>query len=234
MADERPDVTEPMVNEPDLIRVVIADDHELVRAGIAAIVSAEPGIEVVGEAANGAEAIEMVRKTAAHVVLMDVSMPTVDGIAGVHRIKQEFPNVAVLMLTTFNIDQHIEDALRAGASGYLLKTAPSEQLVAAIKSANHGQRVFSPAVQDRLVDSYLGQTRTSERPAILDRLTDRELDVFRELARGKSNAEIAGSLFLSEATVKTYVTRILSKLELRDRVQAVVFAFKHGLTADND
>lgn len=214
------------------IDVVIADDHELVRAGIAAIVGAEPDMRVVGQASNGAEVTEVVEKYSPHVVLMDVSMPKVDGLGGLRRLKAQFPQVAVLMLTTFNIDEHIQDALRAGASGYLLKTAPSEELVAAIRTAAQGERAFSQAIQDRLIDSFIGHGRTPDRPEALDRLTERELEVFNELARGQSNAEIAQTLFLSEATVKTYVTRILSKLGLRDRVQAVVFAYKHGLTTE--
>lgn len=230
MADQRSDDIKSELNQSQPIKVVLADDHELVRAGIAAIVGAEPDIQVVGQASDGGQVVDLVNATGAQVVLMDVLMPKVDGITGLQRLQREHPQVAVLMLTTFNIDEHIENALRAGASGYLLKTAPAEELVAAIKAAAAGQQAFSTPVQERLVASYLGQNRAQEPPAVLDRLTDRELDVFHELARGKSNSEIAETLFLSEATVKTYVTRILSKLELRDRVQAVVFAFKHGLT----
>jgi len=216
----------------DEIRVVVADDHDLVRAGLTAIIDAEPGLTVVGEAADGRQASVVVADSAADVVLMDVSMPRVDGIEGLRAVRSVRPEASVIMLTTFNLTESIEQALRAGAAGYLLKTAPAAQLVAAVRAAHRGERVFSPDVQNRFIESFLGQPKTPEPPDALDALTDRESDVFAELARGKSNAEIAAALHLSEATVKTYVTRILAKLGLRDRVQAVIFAVRHGLATD--
>ena len=220
---------------PQTIRVVVADDHDLVRAGIVAIIDAEPDLEVVAEAADGAEAAEAVRRHNADVVLLDVSMPGVDGLEGLTRIAEQSPMCVAVMLTTFNMVESIEQALRTGAAGYLLKTASTDEMLAAIRAASRGERVFSRAVQDRLVDAFLGQARPQpQAPAELELLTERELDVFIELAKGRSNAEIAATLFLSEATVKTYVTRLLSKLGLRDRVQAVIFALQHGLVPDEE
>jgi len=217
------------------IRVVVADDHDLVRAGIVSILDAEPDLEVVAEAADGAQAAEAVKQHGADVVLMDVSMPETDGLEGLARIVAQSPRCVVVMLTTFNMGESIEQALRAGAAGYLLKTASPDEMLAAIRAAHRGERVFSRAVQDRLVDSFLGRARPlPQPPAELKLLTERELDVFIELARGRSNAEIAATLFLSEATVKTYVTRLLAKLGLRDRVQAVIFALQHGLVPDEE
>lgn len=215
------------------IRVVIADDHDLVRTGIASIVSVEPDMDVVAEACDGADAAAAVREYIADVVLMDVSMPGADGIDGLREIMATHPSCAVIMLTTFNVDENIDQALRAGAAGYLLKTASGPELLAAIRSVYRGERVFSRAVQDRLVDSFLGHPHSPpELPKGLDLLTERELEVFIELARGKSNVEIAETLYLSEGTVKTYVTRLLAKLGLRDRVQAVIFALQHGMGDD--
>lgn len=214
------------------IRVVIADDHEVVRAGIAAVISADEQIEVVGEASDGVGAVDTARLYDADVVLMDISMPGGDGLTSLLTMRRELPSVAVIMLTTFNVDEHISHALRAGAAGYLLKTAPTLEITAAIHAAYRGERALSQQVQDRLIASFLQQT-PGDPPEELAELTEREASVFAELARGKSNSEIAAALFLSEATVKTYVTRILAKLGLRDRVQAVVFALKHGFLADD-
>ena len=217
------------------VRVVITDDHAVVRAGLAAIIDAEPGMLVAGEAGDGTEAVRVARAARADVLLMDISMPGTDGLAGLELMRRELPAVAVIMLTTFNIDDHIARALRAGAAGYLLKTASMHEITAAIRSAHRGERTMSPLVQDRLVDAYLrGAARPPAPPPVLGLLTEREMSVFVELAHGKSNAEIAAALFLSEATVKTYVTRILGKLELRNRVQAVVFALRHGVIAFDD
>lgn len=218
----------------DEIRVVIVDDHDVVRAGLAAIIDAEAGLLVAGEAGDGDQVAALVQQSAADVVLMDVSMPQVDGLAGLRSVLAECPGTAVIMLTTFNVEESIEQALRAGASGYLLKTAPAAQLISAIRAVHRGERVFSADVQERLIASFLGSARTAEPPDALGSLTDRETEVFAELARGKSNAEIAETLYLSEATVKTYVTRILAKLGLRDRVQAVIFAVRHGLSTEPD
>lgn len=218
----------------DEIRVVIVDDHDVVRAGLAAIIDAEAGLLVAGEAGDGDQVAALVQQSAADVVLMDVSMPQVDGLAGLRSVLAECPGTAVIMLTTFNVEESIEQALRAGASGYLLKTAPAAQLISAIRAVHRGERVFSADVQERLIASFLGSARAVEPPDALGSLTDRETEVFAELARGKSNAEIAETLYLSEATVKTYVTRILAKLGLRDRVQAVIFAVRHGLSTEPD
>lgn len=215
------------------IKVVIADDHDLVRTGIASIVSVEPDMDVVAEACDGAEAAAAARENLADVVLMDVSMPGSDGFDGLREIMAKQPSCAVIMLTTFNVDENIDQALRAGAAGYLLKTASGPELLAAIRSVHRGERVFSRAVQDRLVDSFLGHPHAPpEPPKGLYLLTEREHEVFIELAHGKSNVEIAEALYLSEGTVKTYVTRLLAKLGLRDRVQAVIFALQHGIGDD--
>lgn len=217
------------------IRVLITDDHAVVRAGLAAIIDAEPGMVTVGEAADGAQALCAARESNANIVLMDVSMPGTDGLAGLELIRAELPGVAVIMLTTFNVDEHIARALRAGAAGYLLKTASMIEITAAVRAAYRGERALSHGVQERLVDAFLRDAAPPPaQPAVLGLLTERETGVFRELAHGKSNADIAAALFLSEATVKTYVTRILAKLELRDRVQAVVFALRHGVISIND
>ncbi|NLT31458.1 MAG: response regulator transcription factor [Propionibacterium sp.] len=217
------------------IRVVVADDHNLVRAGLRSIIEVQPDMEVVGEAVDGREAAGLADRCAADVVLMDVSMPGTDGLAGLAAVRAARPTCAVIMLTTFNVEESIERALRSGAAGYLLKTASADQMLAAIRAAHRGERVFSRAVQDRLVESYLGRAKpTPEPPPEFGLLTEREFQVFTELARGKSNAEIAGTLYLSEGTVKTYVTRLLNKLGLRDRVQAVIFALQHGLLADEE
>jgi len=217
------------------IRVVVADDHDLVRAGLVSIIEVETDLVVVAEAANGSEAADAAREHEADVVLMDVSMPGTDGLAGLQRIAQERPQCRVVMLTTFSMGESIERALRGGAAGYLLKTASPVEMLAAIRGAHRGERVFSRAVQDRLIGSFLDSSRpAADPPPELQLLTERELDVFIELARGRSNAEIAAQLFLSEATVKTYVTRLLAKLQLRDRVQAVIFALQHGLVPEED
>lgn len=218
-----------------VIRVVVADDHDLVRAGIVSILDAEDDLQVVAEACDGAQAADAVMEHGADVVLMDVSMPGTDGLEGLARITARNPMCVVVMLTTFNMSESIEQALRAGAVGYLLKTASPEEMLAAIRAAYRGERVFSRAVQDRLVDSFLGRAKPAPQPpSELELLTERELEVFIELARGRSNAEIAAALFLSEATVKTYITRLLAKLGLRDRVQAVIFALQHGLVPDEE
>lgn len=216
------------------IRVVIADDHDLVRTGIASIVGVESDMEVVAEASDGLSAAAAAREHLADVVLMDVSMPGSDGLVGLKAVVESQRHCAVIMLTTFNVDENIEQALRAGAAGYLLKTASAPELLGAIRAVHRGERVFSRAVQDRLVNSFLGHPHTPPAPPKeLQLLTEREREVFAELARGKSNIEIAETLYLSEGTVKTYVTRLLAKLGLRDRVQAVIFALQHGLADDS-
>ena len=212
-----------------MIRVLLADDEAMVRAGFRMILKAEPGIEVAGEAAGGAEAVALARDLAPDVVLMDVRMPDVDGIEATRRILARPENgTAVLVLTTFDLDAYVFEALRAGASGFLLKDAPENQLVTGIRVVADGGSLFAPTVTRRLVERYTSGGRP-ERPAALDELTARESEILRLVARGLSNAEIADELVLSLHTVKSHVARVLSKLGLRDRVQAVVAAYESGL-----
>jgi DNA-binding NarL/FixJ family response regulator len=208
------------------LRVVIADDQALMRAGFRMLLEAQSDIEIVGEAANGAEALEAVRRTSPDVVLMDIRMPVMDGVEATRRM----PGVRVVILTTFDLDEYVVDALRAGASGFLLKDAPPEDLVRAIRTAAAGDALLSPAVTRRLLDAVV--PRLLERrppPRALDALTERELDVLRLVAEGLANAEIADRLVVTEATVKTHVSHVLAKLGLRDRVQAVVYAYDVGV-----
>jgi DNA-binding NarL/FixJ family response regulator len=211
-----------------VIRVVVADDQTLVRAGFRSILDRQPDVEVVGEAGDGAEAVEVVRRTRPDVVCMDIRMPRLDGIEATRRIAGE---ARVLILTTFDLDHYVYDALRAGASAFLLKDAPPEQLADAVRTLARGDSLFAPSVVRRLVEAYVTQPApiADRQDSTLAALTDREVDVLREIAAGRSNAEIATALYLSEATVKTHVTRILAKLGLRDRVQAVVLAYELGV-----
>ncbi|MGD8199167.1 response regulator [Ornithinimicrobium sp. W1679] len=211
------------------VRTVVADDQDLIRAGIAAVLEAADGIEVVGEAADGRAAAALARERAADVVLMDVQMPGLDGIAGIEAVVRARPETRVLMLTMFDLDEYVFGALRAGASGFLLKTTPPDELAAAIRAVHRGDLLFSPAVTRRLVETYVRRPPAGAVPEALSVLTPRETDVLRSMARGLSNAEIGRELYLGEATVKTHVTRILGKLGLRDRVQAVVLAYESGL-----
>jgi DNA-binding NarL/FixJ family response regulator len=216
------------VSEP--IRVVLADDQDLIRGGLRAILTAAPDLVVVGEAADGDEAARVAAEHDADVVLMDVQMPGVDGLEGTRRVVAGSGHTRVLMLTTFDLDEYVFEALRGGASGFLLKTTAPDELGAAIRACHAGQMLFAPTVTRRLVEAYVRTPPANgELDAGLRGLTDRELDVLRALARGLSNAEIAQALYLGEATVKTHVTRILAKLGLRDRVQAVVLAYESGL-----
>ncbi len=209
-----------------MIRVLLADDQRLVRSGFRMILKAEPELEVVGEAANGLEAVEQVQALEPDVVLMDVRMPALDGIEATRRIVARPEPPRVIVLTTFDEDEYVFGALRAGASGFLLKDAPEDQLVAAIRVAADGGSLFSPSVTRRLIERFAGH---SEPPAGLADLTDREREVLTLVARGLSNAEIAAELVVSEHTVKTHVARVLQKLDLRDRTQAVVAAYESGL-----
>jgi DNA-binding NarL/FixJ family response regulator len=213
-----------------VISVVIADDQTLVRHGLHLILASEDDLDVVGEAADGHEAVDLVDQLSPDVVLMDIRMPGLDGVAACRRLVTARPSTRVLMLTTFGGDEYVYAALRAGASGFLLKTAPPEQLVAAIHTVVRGEALLDPQVLRRLIEGYVvapppgaGTSRA------LAPLTEREIDVLREVGRGAANGEIAGSLHLSEATVKTYVGRILAKLGLRDRAQIVVAAYESGL-----
>jgi DNA-binding NarL/FixJ family response regulator len=216
------------------IRVLLADDQRLVRGGFGMILRAEPDIEVVGEAADGAEAVTLARKLRPDVVLMDIRMPNVDGIEATRSIinnSDESPRV--LVLTTFDLDEYVYEALQAGASGFLLKDAPEDQLISGIRIVADGGSLFAPAVTRRLIERFAG-TAPQPRPPALAELTPREIEVLRLIARGLSNAEIACDLFLSEHTAKTHVAHILRKLELRDRVQAVVLAYESGVINAGD
>jgi DNA-binding NarL/FixJ family response regulator len=214
-----------------VIRVAIIDDQPLVRAGFAAVITHVEDLELVGEAADGAAALDLVRDARPDVVLMDIRMPKVDGIEATRRILADptCGDVRVIVLTTFDVDEYVYEALRSGASGFLLKDAPAEQLVTAIRVVADGEALLSPTVTRRLVEQFARRPPPSARPEALAELTPRELEILRLLARGLSNAEIAGELIIGDATVKTHVARVLQKLGLRDRVQAVVLAYETGL-----
>jgi DNA-binding NarL/FixJ family response regulator len=212
------------------IRILIADDQALVRTGFRMILEAEPDLDVVAEARDGAEAIDAARRTRPDIVLMDIRMPTIDGLEATRRIMQSAHPPRVLMLTTFDLDEYIFDALHAGASGFLLKDVPPEQLVAGIRTVCDGESLLAPAVTRRLIQAFVRDHPPSQQPPPqLDDLTARELDILKLIARGLSNAEIAEQLVVSNATVKTHVGRVLAKLGLRDRVQAVVLAYETGI-----
>jgi len=216
-----------------MINVAIADDQELVRSGIRMILEGEPDMQVVGEAADGQQAFELVQRVPVDVLLMDVRMPGEDGITATRRILAQAGPARVLMLTTFDLDEYVYDALSAGASGFLLKDMPGEDIVTAVRQAARGSdALLAPAVTRRLIQRF-AVSRPAIRPsaAELSTLTHREIDVLRDVARGMSNAEIAAHLFIAETTVKTHVARLLMKLGLRDRVQVVVFAYESGLVA---
>ncbi len=216
---------------PPPIRVVVADDQALVRAGFRAILHSGGGIEVVGEAGDGEAAVAVTRRHRPDVILMDIEMPLLDGIAATRRIVEDAgePQTGVLMLTTFDRDQYVYDALRAGASGFLLKDVPAEDLITAVRVIARGDALIAPGVTRRLIERFVRSAPPAAASGSLDELTPREVEVLALIARGLSNAEIAHELVLSEATVKTHVKRILRKLNLRDRVQAVVLAYEIGL-----
>ena len=211
-----------------MISVVIVDDQALVRSGFAYIIGAQPDMEVVGEAEDGLGGIERVRQLSPDVVVMDIRMPKVDGIEATRRIVRANPDTRVLVLTTFDLDEHLYEAMTAGASAFLLKDAPPEQLVAGIRMVADGEALVAPAITRRLVEAFVERSRPTG-PSVLDQLTDREQDVLRTLAAGRSNQEIAAALHLAEATVKTHISRIYAKLDVRDRAQAVVLAYEEGL-----
>jgi DNA-binding NarL/FixJ family response regulator len=208
------------------VRVLIADDQALVRTGFRKILESEPDLEVVGEAGDGAEALERVAVLHPDVVLMDIRMPRVDGLEATRRLAGR---TRVLILTTFDIDEYVYKALRAGASGFLLKDAPADQLITGIRVVAQGDSLLAPSVTRRLIEQFARRPPPSARPDTVAELTARELEVLRLLARGLSNAEIAHELIIGDATVKTHVARLLQKLGLRDRVQAVVLAYESGL-----
>jgi DNA-binding NarL/FixJ family response regulator len=211
------------------IRVLIADDEKLMRSGLRAILAAEPDIEVAGEAGDGLEAIASAERLRPDLVLMDVRMPNLDGLAATERLLARLEGVRVVMLTTFDLDEYVYEALRAGASGFVLKDAPADQLLTAIRVVAEGEALLAPSITRRLIAEYARRPRAAGRPDQLRELTERELEVMRLMATGLSNAEIAEHLVVGEATIKTHVSRILTKLGLRDRTQAVVLAYESGL-----
>ena len=210
------------------IRVLVADDQSMVRAGFRMLLGGEPDIEVVAEAGNGLEAVEKAARFSPTVVLMDIRMPELDGLEATRRILAADEDARVLILTTFDLDEYVYEALRAGASGFVLKDDPPEQLLEAIHVVARGEALLSPAVTKRVIRQF-SRVPHAAAPRGLDELTERERDVFRLIAHGLSNAEIGAELFISDTTVKTHITHILQKLGLRDRVQAVVLAYQAGL-----
>lgn len=223
-----------MTAEPEgAVRVLIADDQALVRAGLRVILEAEDDIEVVAEAEDGLEAVELAERLVPDVALLDIQMPQLDGLGAAGRILagDSGDQTRILMLTTFDLDEYIYEALRIGASGFLLKDTPAEQLTAGVRAVARGEALLAPTVTRRLIEQFTQRPPSQEtnRPEIFSRLTPRELEVFTLLARGLSNQEIAGELFLGETTVKTHIARVLTKLELRDRIQAVVLAYETGV-----
>ena len=209
-----------------MIRILLADDQALVRAGFRMILNAEPDLEVVAEAGDGDDAVEQALETNSDVVLMDVRMPRVNGIEATKQLVERGNGVRVLMLTTFDLDEYVIEAFRAGASGFLLKTAPPQQLIAAVRTIHDGDALLAPASTRRLIEEF---ARPPAAVPALDELTAREREVLRLLARGLTNAEIAAELVVEPSTVKSHVASLLGKLALRDRVQAVVFAYESGL-----
>ena len=220
--------------EPQVVRVVIADDQRLVRAGFRVLVESAPDLQVVGEAGDGVEAVEQARRELPDVVLMDIRMPRMDGLEATRRIValDRAEGVRVLVLTTFDLDEYVYEALRAGASGFLLKDAPAADLVHAVRVVAAGEALLAPTVTRRLIAEFAARPHADRpRPIALNALTPRETEVLRLIARGRSNQEIAADLVVAEQTVKTHIGRILGKLGLRDRAQAVVFAYESGLVA---
>jgi DNA-binding NarL/FixJ family response regulator len=212
-----------------MIRVLLADDQALVRSGFRLILESREDLDVVGEAEDGREAVELTRRLHPDVILMDVRMPSVDGVEATRRLAALGEPARVLILTTFDLDEYVYEAIHAGASGFLLKDVQPAQLVDAVRVVAAGEALLAPTVTRRLLDRFAGRLPGARLPPELERLTERELEILTLLAEGLSNAELAERLFLSETTVKTHVSSVLRKLELRDRVQAVVLAYKAGL-----
>jgi DNA-binding NarL/FixJ family response regulator len=214
-----------------VIRVAIADDQELVRSGVRMILEGEPDLQVVGEAADGRSAAELVARERPDVLLLDVRMPGQDGLTAAAGIVRDCPETRVLILTTFDLDEYVYEALHAGAAGFLLKDMAGEEIVAAVRSAARGgDALLAPTVSRRLVERFTARrTPAGGNPAALRELTEREAEVLRLVAQGLSNAEIAAELWIAETTVKTHVARVLTKLGLRDRLQIVIFAYENGL-----
>ncbi|HEY3530567.1 MAG TPA: response regulator transcription factor [Nocardioides sp.] len=211
-----------------MIRVLVADDQAMVRAGFRLLLDGHDDLTVVAEAENGREAVDLSVGRRPDVVLMDIRMPQLDGLAATRAVLERTPGTRVIVLTTFDVDEYVYEALRAGASGFLLKSAPPETLVHAIRTVAAGDGLLDPAVTRRVIEHFARQPQVRPAPE-LARLTEREHEVLTYVARGLSNAEIAAELVISEATVKTHVARLLAKLQLRDRVQAVVYAYEHGV-----
>jgi DNA-binding NarL/FixJ family response regulator len=217
------------------ITIVLADDQALVRAGFRLILEAEDDLVIIGEASDGEQAVATVRRLQPDIVLMDIQMPTVDGIEATRRLTEDATiRARVVILTTFEQDDYVFSALRAGASGFLLKNAPPEDLVYAVRIVAAGNALLAPAITRRVIEEYSQRPARRRSDAGLDLLTERELEVLRLLATGKSNAELADHLYLGEGTIKTHVSHLLSKLGLRDRVQAVVYAYESGLVEPSD
>jgi DNA-binding NarL/FixJ family response regulator len=218
-----------------MIRVLLADDQDLVREGIRMIIDAEHDLTVVGEARNGVEAITRTRELDPDVVLMDIRMPDLDGIEATRRLVGADARARIVVLTTFDLDEYVYRAMSAGATGFLLKDASREQLTSSVRAAATGDAMLAPAVTRRLIEEFCRRPPPDAAPPpAVDQLSQRERDVLLLVARGMSNAEIAGELFLGETTVKSHLARMFAKLDLRDRVQAVVYAYEHGLVRPGD
>ena len=215
------------------IRVLVTDDQSMVRAGLRMLLSGEPDIEVVAEAGNGRDAVAQAARFHPDVVLMDIRMPEMDGLEATRRILSADESARVLVLTTFNLDEYVFEALGAGASGFVLKDDPPEQLIAAVRIVAAGEALLSPTVTRRVIRQFSRLHRHAP-PKAVELLTGRELEVFRLITQGLSNAEIGRELFISDTTVKTHVTRLLQKLDLRDRAQAIVLAYQTGIFAEED
>ena len=222
-----------MTPEP-VIRVAVVDDQDLVRAGFRMMLDAEPDLEVVGEAGDGAGAVALAESGAVDVMLMDVRMPGMDGLEATRQIAAGSGATRVLVLTTFDTEEYVYEALRAGASGFLLKTAPPQRLVEAVRLIHAGESLLAPSITRRLIATYLQRAVPVKSPPELERLTEREHEVLIAIARGLSNAEIAADFVVAETTVKTHVNRVFAKLGVRDRVQAVVYAYETGLVVPSN
>ncbi|MFN8535674.1 MAG: response regulator transcription factor [Dehalococcoidia bacterium] len=221
-----------MSTEQRKIRVLLVDDHTLVRQGLRQLLEIEPDLEVIGEAADGAEVNDRVREFHPDVILMDINMPIVDGVAATRQVLKEFPDVGIIMLSMYRQDQYVFEAVRAGARGYLLKSARSTEVIAAIRAVANGAALIDPTIAGNLLKEFqrLAPGGTSSSGARLEQLTERETDILRLLSTGASNKEIASTLYLSEKTVKNYLSTIFKKLQLNDRVQAATYAVRQGIT----
>lgn len=207
-----------------MIRVMLVDDQSLIRQGLASLLSLEEDFQIVGHASHGAEAVSLIESLTPDIILMDIRMPVMDGVAATKSIRERYPNMRILVLTTFDEDEYIVQAMQAGASGYLLKDAPTEQLVAAIRSVNNGFTQLGPTIGPKLFSRLNSQTATQQKEDAQTMFTGRELEILKLLGQGKSNKEIAQSLYITEGTVKNHITKILSLLNVRDRTQAALWA----------